>query len=293
MPESLKQPHITISEERESRSSDLTDIQNKQSRKLIIDNMSNLDKEQDSRHNEFEKQQHQKSKIMEAENRPNQQKREDFEKQKNNNQSNKRVENGIPRNRMNKPRTHLVGASRIRDIYHHTKSQGYTNINTRFKSGSTISWARGEIRNIESGANVIVQTGINNIRNTRQENDNILHQFRELIKENTDKNIIITSILPAANRSGETYARVSTINDGLKKIANQERVTYIDLEGEFLKENRLNFELYKYEGKYLHLNSAGNEIFIKKVDEAMRLTGVTFLKLDQVFWRTSLPRRRK
>ena len=92
-----------------------------------------------------------------------------------------------------KKRTYLVGGSRARDIFLFMKRQGYTEINTSYKSGSTINWARGEIRNKENGATIILQTGVNNILNTKQSNANIIHQFKELLKENEDKKIYITS----------------------------------------------------------------------------------------------------
>ena len=179
-----------------------------------------------------------------------------------------------------------MGTPESRDIYNHLKSQGYADIYTRYKSGSTISWAISEARERETGSTLIFQTGINNITNTGQDNNNILHQFKKMIKENHDKKIILTSILPAANRFGEAYTRVSEVNEELKRLAINEGVTYIDLEGVYKIDNKLNFEMYRNEGKFLHLNDAGNECFIKKVDEEIRRTGGSFLKLTQVFWRT-------
>ena len=109
------------------------------------------------------------------------------------------------------------------------KTQGYTDIFARYKGGSTIAWARGEIREREAGSRIIVQTGVNNILNTGQGNGNILFQFKQLVKENRDKTIILTSILPAGNRNGKLIKRIDELNDELKAFAVEEHVTYVDL----------------------------------------------------------------
>ena len=139
---------------------------------------------------------------------------------------------------------------------------------------------------------LIIQTGINNILNTKQSNANLIFQYRELLRENKDKNIVITSIIPASNRKGKLYLRVFEVNNELRNLAKQEQVTFVDCEQDFIQNSTLNFHLFKRAGIYLHLNDSGNELFINKVDAALKRLGIPFLKLTQVFWNTRPSKRR-
>ena len=173
------------------------------------------------------------------------------------------------------------------------KGLGYVDIGTRYKSGSTINWMRNEIRSLEEGVTLIIQTGINNILNTKQSNANLIHQYRQLLKENKNKNIIISSIIPASDRKGELYHRVFEVNEELRRIAKQEQVTFVDCEQAFIENAVLKFDLYKRAGIYLHLNEKGNELYVNMVDSVMRRLGIPFLTLSQVFWKTGPTWKRK
>lgn len=119
------------------------------------------------------------------------------------------------------------------------KGLGYVDIGTRYKSGSTINWMRNEIRSLEEGVTLIIQTGINNILNTKQSNANIIHQYRQLLKENKNKNIIMSSIIPASDRKGELYSRVFEINEELRRMAEQEQVTVMNKIKEKSRKHRI------------------------------------------------------
>ena len=179
-----------------------------------------------------------------------------------------------------------IGDSRVRDIYNYMKAQGYTAIRTKYRRGSTVNWARCEIGELKDHSRIVLQTGINNILSTKQSNSNIVHQFRKLVRENRNKEVVITSILPASSRKGDIPSRIFEINNELKKLAFQENIAYIDLTDLFMAGNELDYGLYKKEGRYIHLNDKGNEKFIRTIDEALRRKGDSFLKLTQVFWRT-------
>ena len=186
-----------------------------------------------------------------------------------------------------KTKTYIIGGSRARDIYRHMKSTGCTDIYTRYRGGSTIAWARGEIKEREEGSRIVVQTGANNILNTKQENQNIPHQFKVLIRENRDKKIILTSILPFADRNGNVETRIDEINKELAKLANRENVTFIDLTDILVSNHMLNLDLYKKEGRYIHFNSDGNRRIVEKIDQIFKQNGDAFLvKHARIFWRT-------
>ena len=89
------------------------------------------------------------------------------------------------------------------------------------------------------------------------------------------------------------FPEVYLINEALKKITENSKVIFIDLTDIYIKENNLKYELYKKEGKFLHLNNAGNELFIQKINNVFKNNGSIFLKLNQVFWNTSLTQRRR
>lgn len=98
---------------------------------------------------------------------------------------------------------------------------------------------RNEIRSLEEGVTLIIQTGINNILNTKQSNANIIHQYRQLLKENKNKNIIMSSIIPASDRKGELYSRVFEINEELRRMAEQEQVTVMNKIKEKSRKHRI------------------------------------------------------
>ena len=142
-------------------------------------------------------------------------------------------------NNLETKRTYLIGDSRIRSLYNFMKGK-YKNIGSRFRGGSRITWSRWEARKTEEGSTLILQTGINNILNTTQTKESILHQFKQLIRENVEtKKVIITSILPVSGFSDIINALVDEINKGLKKMAEAEGAIFIDMENKFGTRNKM------------------------------------------------------
>ena len=149
---------------------------------------------------------------------------------------------------------------------------------------------------MEEHATIILQTGINNILNSKQNNESIVHQYRQLIRENiANKKIIVTSILPASRNEGNVSGRIQEVNKQLKRVCCVEGATYVEMEG-YLDGNTLNREFYNQlsNGHLIHLNMAGAEKFVEILDESLKISLGISLKPNkgQVFRQTSLRPRK-
>ena len=152
----------------------------------------------------------------------------------------------------------------------------YTGIGSRFKGGSTISWTRYELKKLEKDAIVVVQTGVNNLLNTDQTMDNIRYQFREMIRENRDKKLYITSIIPIKNQEDRLWERVEDMNKEIEKLAYEEKVPFMNI-GRNLTEKRGEFADIDDEDVCIHLNENGNQIVIQEIDNKLREDGIRFM----------------
>ena len=147
--------------------------------------------------------------------------------------------------------------------------------------GSKISWARKEVRRIATQVKnpvIIIQSGINNILNTRQDDENITHQVRCMIKEACrwlPKNrVIFTSIIPTDIGGERIATRVRDLNQTLYQVVTGEGATFIDLQSYFTTvsrdgdgNSRLNKHAYRLEGKsHIHLNRIGSTILASVID---------------------------
>ena len=191
-----------------------------------------------------------------------------------------------------RPSVHLVGGSRVKNVYMHMRRRGFKGLRVHYKGGSTIQWARCVAREIESGAVIVVQTGVNNILNTSQSVANIIHQMRQLVKENRDKNsIVITSILPVAGADCINLGMISNVNEKLRKMAAEENVLFVDMDEYFLDGPYVNVGLFRREAEgFIHLNDDGCEVFACAMDAYLaRTLGIEFRTRPQRFLRTPRP----
>ena len=161
----------------------------------------------------------------------------------------------------------------------------------KYKGGSTIEWARCTAAELQEGVTTVFQTGINNILNTRQSNNNIIHQFKMLTREGVSRGntVIITSILPT-DIGPNVDQRVEEINAALSKIVEREGGIFIDMTKYFIENGRIVEQFYRYERGYerdgfLHLNAGGASIMARKINQIIQEYGGSEIIED--FWEPS------
>ena len=138
-----------------------------------------------------------------------------------------------------------------------------------------MNWARKETKKIiarEQQCDIVFQTGVNNIINTNQNDENIIYQIRNLIKENagTKHNIFFTSIIPCDIHGSDTTRRIKKINLALRQVVEEEGGIFMDLDIYFTRQNRLNRELFYVEREgLLHLNEMGRTVLAHAINLAI------------------------
>ena len=119
----------------------------------------------------------------------------------------------------------------------------------------------------------MIQTGVNNVLNTIQDDDNIKHQMRCLIREGLSKvpksRLYITSIIPTDSGGLYGMRRLLQLNKDLKEVARTEGAIYIDMKQYITENNKsLNKELYQsVYGEHIHLNYDGNKVLAYSIAE--------------------------
>ena len=169
--------------------------------------------------------------------------------------------------------TFLIGSSRMGNL---VKNMKVNNLKrkciAKYKGGSKIEWARLTASELQPNVNTVFQTGMNNILNTRQTNNNIVHQFRVLTREGVANghNVVVTSILPTDIGGSRVAKRVDEINRSLRRVVAEEGGTFLDMTDFFMKNGRIIESLYKREHQgYLHLNEKGASVMTHKINQTI------------------------
>ena len=130
--------------------------------------------------------------------------------------------------------------------------------------------------------------------NTDQSVQSIISQYKTLIRENSSKRILVTSIIPASDSNGEIDKIISEINKKLEKISDEEGAVYLDMENIFKKGEQINREMFKAKGRVsrlTQLNENGCKQFVSSLASKMEACLGTSLQ-KQVFRPASLKMHR-
>lgn len=139
-----------------------------------------------------------------------------------------------------------------------------------YRGGSTIDWCRRGSDDLrEENCIVVFQTGINNLLNTNQTFNNILHQIGELVKENIRRNrrVVFCSIIPANLGDYDLQECIKELNELIEVRVIEEGGEFLNLQKHFEWKGRLSTYLYGEETcGYLHLNMDGNKVFLRQME---------------------------
>ena len=162
---------------------------------------------------------------------------------------------------------------------------------------------------------IVIQTEINNVINTYQDDEDIVNQVTVMIQEACERlphnRVIYTSIIPTDIGGERTAVRIRRLNSKLCQAVTGAGAIYVDLQSYFTvtskdrhKEPRLNKHLYVQEGtNYLHLNRSGNTVLsnivyaeicrVEYTNSHTRVTPYTMLKGRESFFHLERTRYRK
>ena len=142
----------------------------------------------------------------------------------------------------------------------------------------------------ETGTYTIVfQTGINNVINTSQSDENIRYQVKCLIRENVNKRknlqVIFTSIIPSNIYGSDTIIRVKELNRTLENIVTEEGGVFLDLDRFFTRGFDLVENLYRQE-EYglLYLNDAGLTVLAHVINSSLENEDIETTKRRDFQW---------
>ena len=213
------------------------------------------------------------------------------------------------------PSIYVVGDSRVRDMIGMLPVLWPgSNPVIRCRGGSMVAWTWKEAKRITErhrNAVIVIQTGVNNILNTYQNNNTIVNSFRRMLRDLVQSipgnRIIVTSILPTDIGGSRTMDRITKVNQNLKLVVNEEGSKFIDLQELFVRSTNsqidldnsrpyLNRHLFQREnGCHLHLNDKGNIVFAKMLEAEMnklkfikyeaRMDKSTYAERGREMWR--------
>lgn len=121
---------------------------------------------------------------------------------------------------------------------------------------------------------IILEAGINDIGDLKHSNDQIIDNFKELLRKiqnsTPDTDLFITSIFPVADSSErmktycspETNTQISELNGKLEAIANDYNAQFLNFHKSFLHNNQLN---PKYSMDGVHFSAEGYNLWQKLI----------------------------